>query len=515
MKIKRIEMGEAEALLARVKGSTLNQDDYELIKEFVDTLILLDQAVSEKNISIKRLLKLVFGYKTEKTKNIKTGKKKKLKKKVKGHGKNSADDYEGAKRIKVPHSTLQHCDPCPACDDGKLYRQLPGVVVRIKGTPPLQATIYEQEKLRCNICEKIFTADLPVDAGSKKYDATASTMLAVLRYGSGLPLNRIAKLQNGMGVPLSPSTQWDVIEKMANRIHPIYSELIKQGAQGDVIHNDDTTMKIQELLAENQANIGTSSRTGIFTTGILSIKDDRQIALFFSGRKHAGENIAQLLAQRKKSLDPPIQMCDALSSNFSGEFETLLANCLVHARRNFVNVENDFPEECLYVLQTLGKVYHNDAITSEKGMTPKQRLHFHQANSGLLIENLYNWLNEQLDDKKIEPNSSLGKAINYMLNHWQELILFLTVEKAPLDNNVCERAIKMAILHRKNSLFYKTEHGAYIGDMFMSLIHTCALSKINPYLYLTALQKNSSALFKNPHLWLPWNYQENLRYSDC
>ena len=83
MKIKRIEMGEAEALLARVKGSTLNQDDYELIKEFVDTLILLDQAVSEKNISIKRLLKLVFGYKTEKTKNIKTGKKKKLKRKLK------------------------------------------------------------------------------------------------------------------------------------------------------------------------------------------------------------------------------------------------------------------------------------------------------------------------------------------------------------------------------------------------------------------------------------------------
>ena len=515
MKIKRIEMGEAEALLARVKGSTLNQDDYELIKEFVDTLIFLDQAVSEKNISIKRLLKLVFGHKTEKTKNIKTGKKKKRKKKAKGHGKNSAGDYEGAERIKVPHSILQHCDPCPACDDGKLYRQLPGVVVRIKGTPPLQATIYEQEKLRCNICGKIFTADLPVDAGSKKYDATASTMLAVLRYGSGLPLNRIAKLQTGMGVPLAPSTQWDVIEKMADRIHPAYSELIRQGAQGDVIHNDDTIMKIQELLAENQTNSEKSFRTGIFTTGILSINDDRQIALFFTGRKHAGENMAQLLAQRKKGLDPPIQMCDALSRNFSEEFETLLANCLVHGRRNFVDVANDFPKECLYVLETLGKVYHNDAITSEKGMTPRQRLYFHQNTSGPLMEELNCWLNEQLDNKKVEPNSSLGKAINYMLNHWQELTLFLTVEKAPLDNNICERSLKMAILHRKNSLFFKTEHGAYIGDMFMSLIHTCSLSKINPYLYLTALQKNSSALFKNPHLWLPWNYQENLKSSDC
>lgn len=518
MKIKRVEIGEAEALLDRVKDSTLIQEDYELIKEFVDTLILLDQAITEKNSSIKRLLKMIFGHKTEKTKDIKTGPKKKKdnrKNKVKGHGKNGADDYEGAERIQVPHSTLQHCDPCPACDDGKLYRQLPGVVVRIKGAPPLQATVYEQEKLRCNVCEKIFTAGLPVNAGTEKYDETASTMLAVLRYGSGLPLNRIAKLQNGMGVPLAPSTQWDVTEKMADRIHPAYSELIRQGAQSDVIHNDDTTMKIQELLAENKTNSGTPSRTGIFTTGILSVSNGRQIALFFTGRKHAGENMAQLLAQRKKDLDPPIQMCDALSRNFSEEFETLLANCLVHGRRNFVDVANDFPEECLYVLETLGEVYRNNAITSEKGMTPKQRLHFHQNNSGSLMEELHHWLGKQIDNKKVEPNSSLGKAIKYMLNHWKELTLFLTVEKAPLDNNVCERALKMAISHRKNSLFYKTEHGAYIGDMFMSLIHTCALSKINPYLYLTALQKNSSALFKNPHLWLPWNFQKNLKSSGC
>ena len=518
MKIKQIEIGEAEALLARVKGSTLNQDDYELIKEFIDTLILLDQAITEKNSSIKRLLKMIFGHKTEKTKNIKTGPKKKnnnRKSKTKGHGKNGADEYEGAERVLVPHSTLHHCDPCPACDDGKLYRQLPGVVVRIKGAPPLQATVYEQEKLRCNICGKIFTADLPTDAGFKKYDETASTMLAVLRYGSGLPLNRISKLQSGMGMPIAPSTQWDITEKMADRIHPAYSELIRQGAQGDVIHNDDTTMKIQELLAENQNNTGKSSRTGIFTTGILSINDGRKIALFFTGRKHAGENMAQLLAHRKKGLDPPVQMCDALSRNFSEEFKTLLSNCLVHGRRNFVDVANNFPEECLYVLETLGEVYHNDAIILEKGMTPKQRLHFHQTNSGPIMEKLHCWLNEQIDNKKVEPNSSLGKAINYMLNHWQELTLFLTVEKAPLDNNICERALKMSILHRKNSLFYKTQHGAYVGDMFMSLIHTCALSKINPYLYLTTLQKNSSALFKNPHLWLPWNYQENLKSSDC
>jgi transposase len=510
MKAQRIEISaeEAEAILERVQDSTIAQEDYEIIKGMVETLLLLNQAVTEKNTSIKRLLQVIFGYKTEKKKK-KPGKR--CKKKNKGHGKNGADAYIGASREEINHDTLQHCDPCPSCDDGKLYRQpVPGVVVRITGSAPLTATVYELEKLRCNICGKIFTAKLPPEAGEQKYDETASAMLAVLRYGSGLPLNRIEKLQAGMGIPLPASTGWDVIEKLADGIHPVYSELIKQAAQGDVIHNDDTSMKVQELLSENLSNSKKPSRTGIFTTGMLSIIDNRMIALYFTGRKHAGENMAELLEKRSNSLGPPIQMCDALSRNFSEDFQTILAHCLTHGRRNFVTVEENFPDECQYVIELLGEVYHNDAISSREGMSPKQRLLFHQTNSGSLMEELHCWLRQQFDDKKVEPNSSLGKAINYMLKHWQKLTLFLRVEKAPLDNNICERAIKMAIMHRKNSLFYKTEHGAYIGDLFMSIIHTCNLSKINPLDYLAELRKNSSAVFKTPQQWLPWNYQANL-----
>jgi transposase len=101
----------------------------------------------------------------------------------------------------------------------------------------------------------------------------------------------------------------------------------------------------------------------------------------------------------------------------------------------------------------------------------------------------------------------LGKAFTYMLKHWDALTLFLKIEGAPLDNNLCEQALKMAIRHRKNSLFYRTLHGAYIGDLFMSLIHTCRLSKVNPLHYLVALQRHSHEVFKNPHEWLPWNYE--------
>jgi hypothetical protein len=297
--------------------------------------------------------------------------------------------------------------------------------------------------------------------------------------------------------------------------------LVRQAAQGEVLHNDDTTVKILALMGKpgvagtEPTGDDADARTGLYTTGVVALRDGHHVALFFSGRQHAGENLAEVLKHRVAELPPPIQMCDALSRNTSETFKALLANCLTHGRRNFVEVTDHFPDECQYVLNILGQVYHHEAIAAGENMTAAQRLHFHQASSGPLMENLHHWLVQQLKEKKVEPNSSLGKAINYMLNHWPALTLFLRVEKAPLDNNICERALKMAILHRKNSLFYKTEHGAYIGDMFMSLIHTCFLGRINPFEYLTALQNHSADLFSHPHRWLPWNYTENLSSAAC
>jgi hypothetical protein len=229
--------------------------------------------------------------------------------------------------------------------------------------------------------------------------------------------------------------------------------------------------------------------------------------VFFTGRKHAGENIADLLQQRKPELAPPIQMCDALSRNIPKEFQTILANCLVHARRNFVDITESFPDDSRFVIETLAILYKNDKTAKEQNMSPEDRLLWHKTESAPVMEQLHVWLKGQLNDKKAEPNSGLGKAISYMLKHWKPLTLFLRVEGAPLDNNLCEQALKRAILHRKNSLFYRTNHGAYIGDLFMSLIHTCKMTKINPFDYLVALQKNSAEVFRNPHNWLPWQYK--------
>ena len=264
-------------------------------------------------------------------------------------------------------------------------------------------------------------------------------------------------------------------------------------------------MKVLALMQQNNLQ-DQSERKGIFTTGIVSTLNDQKIALFFTGRKHAGENLADLLQQRQSDRSPPIQMCDALSRNTSEAFKRILANCLAHGRRKFVEVAPNFPEQCRYVIETLAEVYKNDEIAKEQNMTADQRLHFHQTKSGPLMDDLKTWLNDQLDQKKVEPNSGLGQAISYMLNHWKPLTLFLRVPNAPLDNNICERALKKAILHRKNALFYKTENGARVGDLFMSLIHTCNLAGVNPFDYLTELQKHSAELAEHPEKWLPWNY---------
>jgi hypothetical protein len=250
-----------------------------------------------------------------------------------------------------------------------------------------------------------------------------------------------------------------------------------------------------------------AQRTGLFTSGIVSTRDGRRIALFFSGRKHAGENLKDVLAERAADLPPPIQMCDALSRNVPAELKTILANCLAHGRRPFVDLADRFPEACGYVLESLKVVYRNDAVAKERQLSREERLQFHQAESGPTMRELHAWLTRQFDERHVEPNSGLGGAISYLLRHWEKLTLFLRVAGAPLDNNVCERALKKAILHRKNSYFFKTQRGARVGDIFMSLIYTCELSAANPFDYLTELERHSAEAASNPQGWMPWNYR--------
>lgn len=425
-----------------------------------------------------------------------------------GHGRNSAAEFTAASTVAVPHAKLKHGDGCPACREGRIYEQKqPATRVRIVGRPPLEATVFEMQRLRCNACGQIFTADAPPAAGADKYDYTAIAMLALLKYGAGTPFHRLERLQRQLGIPMPATTQWDLLAATASRLQPAWEELIRQAAQGEVMHNDDTGMRILHLAREPG-----DKRTGTFTSGIVSIVGLHKIALFFTGWKHAGENLAAVLKQRARELAPPVQMCDALSRNTpkADGIKTLLANCLAHGRRQVVEVAENFPEECRYVLEILRAVYHNDALARDRSLSADARLHFHREHSRPLLINLHDWMEAQFAERKTEPNSGLGKAMTYLLRHWKKLTLFLKHPGVPIDNNVVERALKKAILNRKNALFYKTLNGARVGDLFMSLIHTCELNGANPFEYLTQLLRHSDELNQKPSAWMPWNYREGL-----
>lgn len=381
--------------------------------------------------------------------------------------------------------------------------------------------MYQLEVYRCNLCSTEFPARPPDGVGEEKYDERAASMIALLRYGWGMPHSRLARLQAGFKVPLPSSTQWEVVHDAAESLKPVLRELARQAAQGRLVLNDDTTMPVQELIKANKklkaeyeaaGKKGKEPRTGMFSSLILSVADGRpRIGLFFTGRRHAGENLKRVLAERADSLEPPLQMTDGLESrNVPRGIDTLVSNCLVHGRRKFVYLIESFPAACKHVIETLGTVYHNDARAREMRLSDQRRLAFHQKHSKPLMDDLERWMRAELDEKRVEENGTLGQAMNYMLKRWERLTRFLTVAGAPLDNNVTERGLKRAIVHRKNSLFYRTLAGAEVGDTYMSLIYCAEQADANPFEYLVALLENERLVAEAPADWMPWNYQRAL-----
>src|SRR5712691_5763518 len=505
--IERIDLSSAHAraLLDRVRPK-LADEEFRELKALVDTLVYLAELVTHTTASIARVRALLCGTgSTEKTRDVlaraglpeasiadgapdagSSTDPDRPADRPRGHGRHGAAAYTGAARIRMPHPSLKAGDACPACDGGKVYVvREPTVLVRFVGQAPIGATVYALEKLRCHLCGAIFTAPPPAGAGTAKYDARTGAMIARV-------------------------------------LQPQHARMSRLNADGEVLYNDDTSMTVLSLLepsppASTAAAITDNdevapTRTGVFTSGIVATtRDGHRVALYVTGRRHAGENLAAVLAHRASGLEPPIQMCDALSRNVPKAFAVVLAHCLCHARRHVVDVAPNFPEESRYILETCRDVYGFDAQTRERGLSPEARLAFHQMHSRPLMDALHSWLAAQLTERRVEPNSGLGQAIRHLLKHWAPLTRFLGVAGAPLDSNLVERALKRAILHRKASLFYKTPNGAQVGDLFMTLVHTCELNGIEAFDYLIALQRHLDALKVAPGAWLPWTYRDTIR----
>ncbi len=476
------------------------------------------------------------------------------------HGRISAKAYEGCTDVFFSHPTLQVGSCCPGCSTaksgGKLRAADPSIVVRLEGSPLITGMRYSAECLYCGLCGAGYKASFPDEIkNAPKYDVSCASTLAIGRYSMGLPFYRIEQNQTMHGIPVADATQWDLVDKLYGVTLPAYQCLIQYGSNGNLFQYDDTTGRIMENRLKGEAT---------HTTAFISVHEEKKIHLFFTGRNTAGQNVDILLKQRT-SKDSIIAMMDASTSNIpktmtipvskltsvpsmEGLDPTLLVPrsitaaltttpdlstssintdsksqvaeeltarfilcfCLAHGRRKFFEVFNFFDKQCDFVLDIIGQVYGHDAYCKAKKYTPEQRLLYHQTHSAPLMAILYRWLNNQLVYELAEENSGFGLAIKYLLKHWKPLTTFLRIAGAILDNSWAERAIKIAIRHRRNSLFYRTSHGAQVGDCLMSIIYTCQQNNVNALEYLNALQRNAERVRESPELWLPWNYQQNL-----
>jgi transposase len=297
---------ELNQLVERARAS-LSAEEYRKLKGVVEALSYLTDLVADQETTIHDLRELLFPASTEKTEAVlkkagieqtskaaaeNPGPSKPGEQKPLGHGRNGAKDYRNPRRVTVGHASLKHGDRCPGCLKGKVYaQQEPRQLVRIVGQAPLAATVYELERLRCNLCGEVYSADAPEGVGEDKYDESAAAMIAQLKYGTGMPFYRLENLEQNLGIPLPASTQWEIVEEAAELIKSARDELIRQAAQGEVLHNDDTSMKVlalQRAIAEEAGD-----RTGIFTSGVVSTGEGRKIALFFTGRQHAGRELGR------------------------------------------------------------------------------------------------------------------------------------------------------------------------------------------------------------------------------
>ena len=534
----QIDKQELDALSARIAERRLEEEDWQRLHRYLVLLSKLTNVLESGRVRMRKLTRILFGKRTEKdragggqtgkddnstrpgspaaggqidrpgseaagsegpTEPARTDSEPEKQRQAKGHGRHPASAYQNAREIVCPVCLNHVGDRCSACGKGTLRKQDEEIVIRIKSSAPVTAEKYRIEKLRCDACGWILKGKLPDEAGEEKYHASAKVSVVMMKYGSGLPFFRLETQQAYQQIPLPAATQWELAEDVANAVFPVYLELRRLAAHAELLFIDDTWSLV--LAAGNK----------LYTTGVVARVAGHWVTLYLTGAAAAGKKVLDLLEQRPAYLPPPLQMSDALACNYPDPVRVVVLLCWVHARRQFFEIKDFYPQECAPVLEAIRLLYKHEAEIQRLSLDDTARLHYHQQQSQPALEGMKQWLIDQQEQRLIEPNSPLGKAVQYLKTHWHGLMGFCRHAGAPLDNNAVERALKLPILLRKNAYFFKNSHGAAVGSLLMSMIKTAAQSGVNPFSYLQSLVERRHELRPNLERWLPWNSDPVLR----
>lgn len=474
---EQIELTSSELtkLKERLRKKQLDDRDVDTLVSVLELVTTLRTLLEKRRLGLMFWLRRVFGLKTEKPSQKDRNRQASADEQEKGkgrRGRNGRDDYPGAEKIEVNHPDLKPGDDCPECDRGKLREAEPGVDYDWQGGSPLVLKVYLLQRLLCHICKTSFTAPSPVAETAKTVDdsedaekvtrstrnASANAGVACLRYLYGIPHYRLAKIQGQLGMGLPEATQYAMVSQVYDAALPVWEALFHQAAQGALLHADDTTIKILDWLRGKgppSKTTGDPRKTAQTSAIVSRSAEGRDIVLYLTDEKAAGNHVANLLELRRTDRGVPIYMCDALAANKpGGEAALIQVYCLDHGRRQFVDIQSSYPKQAEYVIGQLKLVYKADKEAKKLGLSDEERLAHHKKHSEPAMTELGRWMQKQKQEELVEENSPLGKAIDYFLKRWTEMTEFLHTPGVPLSNSECERTIKLIITHRKNSLFY-------------------------------------------------------------
>ena len=550
---------ELDALMSRIAearehGMALSAGDYDLLASAVMTLASLQERLSHSDLTILKLKKLLGMVNASESLKNHPGNNGKSGKNAQGTDGSAGADGQpdtgrpvsaGRKnpRRKKPKKpplkpTVHHHgieglnkgDTCPGCRAGIVYKYHPATLLRIVGHAPFSAEQHVSEQLRCSACHEIFTAELPVEVradgrADQTYGYSARALMGIARYFAAQPFHRQEAMQNLLGSHISASTIYDQCEKLAEHLKPVFVAMLALAANARLFYLDDTTHRIliKQTPPGKTRKQARSARTGVYSSACLAILPqgnttggatdppvtpiERRLVLYRTSVGHAGEWFDEILDRRDPALDAPTLMSDALSSNHVTSKSFVKSLCNAHGRRGFAELAHQSPDESLYALERYAGIWRNEGHGVDQGFDAEQRQAYHQRHSLPLMAELKSWCERQTErNGRVEPNSNLGRAMAYFVRHYEGLTAFCAVPGAPIDNNECERMVKLIVRGRKNSQFFKSENGAEVSDVITSVLATCHEANIDAMAYLTAIQANQLAVRAAPQNWMPWNY---------
>jgi hypothetical protein len=446
------------------------------------------------------------------------GGEKKEKKGRHNHGRRGAGDFTKPVQRYFAHPDINNVgEPCPECKAGGLYPHY-GQWHRFEGQPLLRVVIINYEIWRCTLCQKSYPAPIAADILEdgpvrQTFGYSATALIVISKHFLGTPWARQERLQKMLELPLSASTLGDRTHEFAEIITALYEYLIRLAANAWLFGSDDTGIRILKLKSEVKRQRKTQKetlRTGVHTSVVLAqLTGGIRIALFKSGIHHAGEFLDEILQHRDVELPPPIHMADGSSCNPATVCSTIQANCNAHGRRKLEEKKDKYLEHWEVVRKTYKQVSNNENECKERGLTPDDRLALHKEKSRPLMDAMFDWMQRELENRNVEPNSELGGIFEYFLNRRRELLAFTEYAGAPIDNNAVEQLIKSVALIRKNAMFFMSLTGARNADKILTVGITAGMAGANLYDYFVCLQRHANEVKARPQDFLPWTYQKS------